>query len=90
MIGKEPKHPHLNKKIKQMDIYNIEAEETNDKTIEKDIWDKGSKQPHRDLLAFHQKPYEHRKCTTAFCIAQKYTTPTIHSIATTKVKIGTH
>jgi len=43
MIGKEPKHPHLNKKIKQMDIYNIEAEETNDKTIEKDIWDKGSK-----------------------------------------------
>ena len=65
------------KKRKRRDVYNIETEEPGDETFEKDIWDEsyedteGSQQPHLDLLAFQQKPYEHRKCATAFCIAQK-------------------
>ena len=55
-------------------MYNMEIQ---DELVERDIWEdpyedtEGFKQPHLDLLAFRQKPYEHRKCTTAYCIAQK-------------------
>ena len=72
--GKDPKLPHPIKKRKHRDMCNMEVQ---DEIVEKDIWDEpyedteGSQQPHLDPLTSRQKPYEHRKCTTAFCIAQK-------------------
>ena len=72
--GKLPNLPHPIKKRKHRDIYNMEIQ---DELVERDIWEdpyedtEGPKQPHLDLLAFRQRPYEHRKCTTAYCIAQK-------------------